>query len=206
MELLVKVAEILKRNNVINSGISMRQGLFFPHPRSDITKDELKSRLKCFYQAFTRLGLVHIDKTVKYCISEILFNSQQPFENKIFQIESGILQSQMELMIDEPAPISTVSDIELARNWMTKEDLLKSKEYELVKKYLSPKYIIYLTESKEMIPLECLCRSAFRSGLFESVCSKSRTGDLLEAKEEFRRIMKELKVPTFLRNFLNYQY
>lgn len=206
MQLLVKVAEILKTNNVINSGISMRQALFFPHPRPDITQDELKSRLKYFYQAFSRLGLIHIDKTVKYCISEILFNSQQPFENKIFQIESGILQSQMELMIDEPAPISTNSDIELARNWMTKEDVLSSKEYKLVKKYLSPKFINYLTESKEMLPLERLCRSAFRSGLFENLCRKSRTEDLLEAKLKFRKIMKELTVPAFLRNFLNYQY
>lgn len=206
MQLLVRVAEILKRNNVINSGISMRQALFFPNPRSDFTKDELKSRLKYFYRAFSRLGLVHIDKTVKYCISEILFNSQQPFENKIFQIESGILQSQMELMTEEPAPISTNSDIELARNWMTKEDVLNSKEYKLVKKYLSPKYINYLTESKEMLSLECLCRSAFRNGLFENVCNKSSTGDMLEAKEKFRKIMKELQVPGFLRNFLNYQY
>ncbi len=206
MDLLVKVAEILKRNNVINSGISMRQSLFFPNPRPDITSDELMSRLKCFYQAFSQLGLVQIDKTVKYCISEILFNSQQPFENKIFQLESGILQSQMELMTDEPAPISTNSDIELARNWMTKDDVLNSKEYKLVKKYLSPKYINYLTESKEMLPLECLCRSAFRNGLFENVCNKSKSGDLLDAKAKFVRIMKDLEVPSFLRNFLNYQY
>lgn len=206
MQLLVKVAEILKRNNVINSGISMRQALFFPHPRPDITQHELNSRLKYFYQAFSRLGLIHIDKTVKYCISEILFNSQQPFENKIFQVESGILQSQMELMIDEPTPISTVSEIELARNWMTKEDVLNSREYKLVKKYLSPKYINYLTESREMLPLECLCRSSFRSGLFENLCSKSKTGDLLEVKEKFRQIMKELTIPAFLQNFLNYQY
>lgn len=206
MQLLFKVAEILKRNNVINSGISMRQSLFFPHPRPDITNDELKSRLKCFYQAFSHLGLINIDKTVKYCISEILFNSQQSFDNKIFQIESGILQSQMELMTDEPAPISTNSDIELARNWMTKEDVLNSKEYGLVKKYLSPKYINYLTESKEMLPLASLCRSVFRIGLFENVCSKSKTGDLLEGRQKFLRIMKELEIPGFLRNFLNYQY
>lgn len=184
----------------------MRQALFFPHPRADIPPHELKSRLKEFYQAFSRLGLIHIDKTVKYCISEILFNSQQPFENKLYQIESGILQSQMELMIDEPAPISTNSDIELARNWMTKEDVLASKEYGLVKKYLSPKYINYLTESKEMLPLECLCRSAFRRGLFKNLCNKSKSKDLLQDKEKFRRIMKELTIPVFLRNFLNYQY
>ncbi|XP_037043706.1 uncharacterized protein LOC119079742 [Bradysia coprophila] len=206
MRLIIKVAEILKRNNVINSGISMRQNLFFPYPRPDIPKDELKSRLKTFYQAFSGLGLIHIDKTVKYCISEILFNSQQSFENKIFQIEGGILQSQMELMTDEPAPISTNSDIELARNWMTKEDVLNSREYKLVKKYLSPKYINYLTESKEMLPLECLCRSAFRSGLFENVCNKAKSEDMLEAKDNFCRIMQELKIPIFLRNFLNYQY
>ncbi|KAJ6646913.1 putative ankyrin repeat protein [Pseudolycoriella hygida] len=205
MNLLIKVAEVLKRNNVINSGISMRQGLFFPNPRVDITKDELKRRLKHFYRAFSRLGLIHIDKTVKYCISEILFNTQQPFETKFFQIDSGILQSQMELMTDEPAPISTVSDIELARNWMTKEDVLISKEYKLIKSYLNPKYINYLTESKEMLPLECLCRSAFRSGLFEKLC-KSNPNNLLEAKVKFQRIMRELKVPIFLRNFLNYQY
>lgn len=184
----------------------MRQALFFPNPRLDITKDELKSRLKYFYRAFSQLGLIQIDKTVKYCISEILFNSQQSFENKIFQIESGILQSQMELMVDEPAPISTNSDIELARNWMTKEDVLISNEYKLVKKYLSPKYINYLTESREMLPLECLCRSAFRGGLFENICSKSKTGDLLESKEKFLRIMAKLEIPAFLRDFLNYQY
>lgn len=184
----------------------MRQALFFPNPRLDITKDELKTRLKYFYRAFSQLGLIQIDKTVKYCISEILFNSQQSFENKIYQIESGILQSQMELMIDEPAPISTNSDIELARNWMTKEDVLNSNEYKLVKKYLSPKYVNYLTESREMLPLECLCRSAFRSGLSENICSKSKTGDLLEAKEKFLKIMKELEIPAFLRDFLNYQY
>lgn len=206
MQLLVKVAEILKRNNVINFGISMRQALFFPNPRPDITKEVLKSRLKYFYQAFSHLGLVHIDKTVKYCISEILFNSQQPFENKIFQIESGILQSQMELMIGEPAPISQNSDLDMARNWMTKDDVLNSKEYKLVKKYLNPKYINYLTESKEMLPLECLCRSAFRRGLFENVCIKSRTGDSLEAKEKFLTIIKEMEIAGFLRNFLNYQY
>lgn len=184
----------------------MRQNLFFPNPHPDIPKDELKSRLKMFYQAFSRLGLIQIDKTVKYCISEILFNSQHSFESKIFQIEGGILQSQMELMIDEPAPISTNSDIELARNWMTKEDVLNSREYKLVKKYLSPKYINYLTESKEMLPLECLCRSAFRSGLIENMFNKSKSEDVLEVKEKFRKIMTELKIPIFLRNFMNYQY
>ncbi|XP_063708448.1 uncharacterized protein LOC134837067 [Culicoides brevitarsis] len=204
IETLIKVAEVLKNVDAINCGIGMKQSLFFPRLPVDMTVDELRPRLKEFYEAFNRFGFISIDKAVKFCISEILFNTQHTFENKIFQLRSGILQSQMRLMVEEPTP-STISDIELARHFLTKEDVLQSKEYRMLKSYLSPKYINILTQNREMLPLESLCRSAFRAGLFEK-CKVRCAGDLTSAKQRFYDIMETLQVPLKLRNYLSYQY
>lgn len=204
IDILIKVTEVLKNVGAINCGIGMKQSLFFPKLPVDMTVEELRPRLKQFYEAFNKFGFISIDKAVKFCISEILFSTQQTFENKVFQLRSGILQSQMRLMVEEPTP-STISDIELARHFLTKEDVLQSNEFKMVKTYLSPKYINILTQNREMLPLESLCRSAFRAGLFEAC--KSRTGgDITSAKQRFYDIMETLQIPLKLRNYLSYQY
>lgn len=203
IDILIKVGEVLKNVDAINCGIGMKQTLFFPKLPVDMTVEELRPRLKKFYEAFNKFGFINIDKAVKFCISEILFSTQQSFENKVFQLRSGILQSQMRLMVEEPTP-STISDIELARHFLTKEDVIESNEYKIIKTYLSPKYINILTQNKEMLPLESLCRSAFRAGLFEAC--KSRTSDILSAKQKFYDIMETLQIPLKLRNYLSYQY
>lgn len=204
MDILIKVAEVLKNVDAINCGIGMKQSLFFPRLPVDMTVEELRPRLKQFYEAFNKYGFISIDKAVKFCISEILFNTQHTFENKVFQLKSGILQSQMRLMVEEPTP-STISDIELARHFLTKEDVLQSKEFRMLKSYLSPKYINILTQNRGMLPLESLCRSAFRAGLFEA-CKSRTDGDITSAKHKFYDIMETLQVPLKLRNYLSYQY
>lgn len=204
IDILIKVAEVLKNVDAINCGIGMKQSLFFPRLPVDMTVEQLRPRLKQFYESFNKYGFISIDKAVKFCISEILFNTQHTFENKVFQLKSGILQSQMRLMVEEPTP-STISDIELARHFLTKEDVLQSKEYKMIKSYLSPKYINILTQNREMLPLESLCRSAFRAGLFEA-CKSRTNGDVTSAKQKFYEVMETLQIPLKLRNYLSYQY
>uniref|UniRef100_A0A336M845 CSON012452 protein n=1 Tax=Culicoides sonorensis TaxID=179676 RepID=A0A336M845_CULSO len=204
IDTLIKVAEILKKVDVISCGIGMKQSLFFPRLPPDMTIEELRPRLKRFYEAFNRLGFINMDKAVKFCISEILFSTQYTFEEKVFQLRSGILQTQMKLMVEEPTP-STISDIELARHFLTKEDVMESIEFKMVKSFLSPKYINIITMGKEMLPIESLCRSAFRNGLFEA-CKSRSNGDITSAKLRFYEIMETLQIPLKLKNYLSYQY
>lgn len=203
LDLVIEVGKILKKENAVSCGISMRQTLFFPNPRVDLTVEYLREKLIQFYIAFNRLGFIDLDKTAKFCISEILFGKQQTFENKIFQLQSGVLQAQMKLMIEEPTP-ATTSTIELDRYFMTKQDLIESREFKMVKTYLSPKYINMINGGKEFQPLGTLCRASFRKGLINAC--KNRHSDVLDAKHEFYKIMDSLDIPLKLKNFLTYQY
>lgn len=165
--------------------------LFFPYPTYDkVADNEMIQRFRDIYKILHRLKIIQRCPNV---FDTILLDTDVSFEQKRFAAQpGGLLQVQMALMRDDPYLEYPCGEI------------YGTKEFDLIKDYLSIESFNEVAEGREIASLKRHCREVVRHLIVCSLISKK-----LHKVDDFDMVFVDtfdsLPIPQQLIRFLKYQ-